>query len=54
MSKRKSAWQAPPKKFDRGFGKMYSTHVLQADQGCDFDFLETSHQEEAGTDPEIH
>jgi dihydroxy-acid dehydratase len=54
MSKRKSAWQAPPKKFDRGFGKMYSAHVLQADQGCDFDFLETSHQEEAGTDPEIH
>jgi dihydroxy-acid dehydratase len=54
MSKRKSAWQAPSKKFDRGFGKMYSAHVLQADQGCDFDFLETSHQEEVGTDPEIH
>jgi dihydroxy-acid dehydratase len=54
MTKRKQAWQAPLKKFDRGFGKMYSAHVLQADQGCDFDFLETSHQEQSGTDPEIH
>jgi len=54
MSKRKNAWQAPPKKFDRGFGKMYSAHILQADQGCDFDFLETSPQGESGSDPEIH
>jgi len=54
MTKRKQAWQAPLKKFDRGFGKMYSAHILQADQGCDFDFLETSHQEESRSDPEIH
>jgi dihydroxyacid dehydratase/phosphogluconate dehydratase len=54
MTKRKQAWQTPPKKFDRGFGKMYSAHILQADQGCDFDFLETSHQEQSRTDPEIH
>jgi dihydroxyacid dehydratase/phosphogluconate dehydratase len=25
--------------FDRGYGAMFVDHVLQADQGCDFDFL---------------
>ena len=25
--------------FDRGYGAMFLEHVLQADQGCDFDFL---------------
>ena len=25
--------------FKRGYGWMYSQHILQADQGCDFDFL---------------
>ena len=28
--------------FERGYGHMFSQHILQADQGCDFDFLETS------------
>jgi dihydroxy-acid dehydratase len=23
----------------RGYAKLYADHVLQADQGCDFDFL---------------
>jgi dihydroxy-acid dehydratase len=39
MARRKNAWQAPPKKFDRGFGKIYSAHIMQANHGCDFDFL---------------
>ena len=30
--------QAKPK-FSRGYGVMYSQHVMQADKGCDFDFL---------------
>ncbi len=42
LARRKAAWQAPPPRFERGYGKMFSQHVLQADQGCDFDFLETS------------
>ena len=31
----------PPQKphFSRGYGAMYSQHVMQADKGCDFDFL---------------
>ena len=33
--------EAPPHKphFSRGYGTMYSQHVMQADKGCDFDFL---------------
>ncbi len=33
--------EAPPAKphFGRGYGVMYSQHVMQADKGCDFDFL---------------
>jgi dihydroxy-acid dehydratase len=54
MAKRKSTWQAPPQKFDRGFGKMYSAHIMQANHGCDFDFLETKSAAGSGADPEIH
>jgi dihydroxyacid dehydratase/phosphogluconate dehydratase len=42
MVMRKAAWQAPPKRFERGYGHMFTQHILQADQGCDFDYLETS------------
>jgi hypothetical protein len=31
----------PERKFGRCYGWIYSDHVLQADQGCDSDFLET-------------
>jgi dihydroxy-acid dehydratase len=38
MDRRRAAWQPPPPKFTRGYGKLYIDHVLQADEGCDFDF----------------
>jgi len=51
MAQRKAAWKPGEKKYQRGYGKIFSQHVSQADKGCDFDFLE-------GTapipDPEIH
>ena len=51
LAKRKRLWKAPPPQYARGYGVMFAKHVTQADQGCDFDFLE-------GTapvpDPEIH
>jgi dihydroxy-acid dehydratase len=51
MQKRKSAWKAPARKFERGYGAIFSRHVKQADEGCDFDFLEGT----APTpEPEIH
>ena len=51
LARRKAAWKAPAPQYARGYGVMFAKHVTQADQGCDFDFLE-------GTapvpDPEIH
>ena len=43
LKKREEAWQHPPLRYERGYGWMFSNHILQADSGCDFDFLETSH-----------
>jgi dihydroxyacid dehydratase/phosphogluconate dehydratase len=42
LARRKADWVAPPKRFERGYGWMFSQHIQQADVGCDFDFLETS------------
>jgi dihydroxy-acid dehydratase len=41
LAARRAAWVAPPARFGRGYGWMYSQHILQADKGCDFDYLET-------------
>jgi dihydroxy-acid dehydratase len=51
LARRRAAWKRPAPKFERGFGALYQQHITQADQGCDFDFLEGT----APTpDPEIH
>ena len=42
LAARRAAWTPPPPRYERGYGWMFGRHVLQADQGCDFDFLETS------------
>jgi dihydroxy-acid dehydratase len=39
MQRRKSAWKRPVLSPARGYAKLYMDHVLQAEQGCDFDFL---------------
>jgi dihydroxy-acid dehydratase len=39
MQKRKVAWKAPVAAPTRGYAKLYMDHVLQAEHGCDFDFL---------------
>jgi dihydroxy-acid dehydratase len=36
---RLAQWTPPAPHYSRGYGKMYLDHILQADQGCDFDFL---------------
>ncbi|SFZ83772.1 dihydroxy-acid dehydratase [Devosia enhydra] len=41
LAARRARWVAPPPRYERGYGKLYITHVTQADKGCDFDFLET-------------
>jgi dihydroxy-acid dehydratase len=51
LAKRKTAWKPPARKYSRSYGVIFAQHVKQADEGCDFDFLE-------GTapvpEPEIH
>jgi dihydroxy-acid dehydratase len=39
LDRRRAAGQPPPPAYQRGYGALYSDHVTQADQGCDFDFL---------------
>ena len=51
LGRRRAAWGPKEGIYPRGYGKLYMQHIKQADQGCDFDFLE-------GTapipEPEIH
>jgi dihydroxy-acid dehydratase len=51
MAARRAAWTAPPAHYVRGYGAMFSEHVLQADQGCDFDYLARGG---INPEPEIH
>ncbi|MBU3731589.1 MAG: dihydroxy-acid dehydratase [Beijerinckiaceae bacterium] len=43
MERRKAAWRVPKPRYQRGYGWMFSKHIKQANEGCDFDFLETSY-----------
>jgi dihydroxy-acid dehydratase len=51
LARRREQWRPPAPKFERGYGQLFSQHVTQAHQGCDFDFL---HRGEKTDDPEIH
>ena len=51
LARRRAAWKQPPRKYERSYGAIYSQHVNQADQGCDFDFLEGA---APVAEPEIH
>ena len=39
LERRRAAWRAPEPPADRGYARLYVDHVLQADEGVDFDFL---------------
>ena len=41
LAARKAAWQKPADHYARGYGYIFARHIKQADEGCDFDFLET-------------
>ncbi|WP_214366884.1 L-arabinonate dehydratase [Pseudonocardia sp. H11422] len=51
LAKRKADWQQPPPKYARGYGALYLQHIMQANDGCDFDFLEAG---PPTPEPEIH
>ncbi|MDP1954095.1 MAG: L-arabinonate dehydratase [Polaromonas sp.] len=53
LAERRAGWSPLPKRFERGYGWMFSRHIMQADQGCDFDFLETSFGAPVG-EPDIY
>jgi dihydroxy-acid dehydratase len=39
LARRRAAWTPRPPHFERGYGRLFLDHVLQAHQGVDFDFL---------------
>jgi dihydroxy-acid dehydratase len=51
LAKRRAAWKPKPRKFERGYGLLFSNHIRQANEGCDFDFLEGT---APTAEPEIH
>lgn len=51
LAQRKAEWATPKPHYGRSYGAMFSRHVTQAHEGCDFDFLEG---DEPVAEPEIH
>ena len=51
LDERRASWQQPPAKYGRGYGALYLKHISQANEGCDFDFLEAG---PPTPEPEIH
>ncbi|MGH6643774.1 MAG: dihydroxy-acid dehydratase, partial [Bradyrhizobium sp.] len=51
LEERRRAWVPPPARYARGYGAMFSKHITQANEGCDFDFLEGV---APTAEPEIH
>jgi dihydroxy-acid dehydratase len=39
LARRRARWEPPPPYYARGYGALFTRHVMSADQGCDFDFL---------------
>jgi len=39
LARRRAAWTPPPPHFTSGWGRLFLDHVLQANEGCDFDIL---------------
>ncbi len=51
LARRKAAWTRPAPRYERSYGAIFSRHVKQANEGCDFDFLEGT---APTAEPEIH
>ncbi len=51
LRRRLEAFRPPAPRYRRGYGALYVEHVLQADQGCDFDFLRKLPDEPFATEP---
>lgn len=53
LTQRKSSWMPPPRLHLRGYPRLYAEHVLQPDEGCDFDFLRPTSDAELAFVPPI-
>ncbi|MEP6608109.1 MAG: dihydroxy-acid dehydratase, partial [Burkholderiaceae bacterium] len=51
LERRRKAWHAPAPHYARGYGALFSQHITQANDGCDFDFLEGT---SPTPEPQIH
>jgi dihydroxy-acid dehydratase len=51
LEHRRAAWQRPATHFERGYGRLFQEHVLQAPDGCDFDFLRGATPVQAAEQP---
>jgi dihydroxy-acid dehydratase len=51
LAHRRAQWRPRPAHYERGWGRLYSSSVRQANQGCDLDFLEAG---PATPEPAIH
>jgi dihydroxy-acid dehydratase len=51
IERRHALIDPPQPKYTRGYGALYLRHVLQADKGCDFDFLLNRDSEVNSTEP---
>ena len=51
LARRRAAWKPPTPRYERGYGAMFARHITQANEGCDFDFLERG---PPTSEPEIH
>jgi len=45
----KNAGPKPAPIYARSYGRLFPDHVLQADEGCDFDFRRSADREDDGT-----
>jgi dihydroxy-acid dehydratase len=51
LGRRQAAFTPRPPRLSRGYGALFARSIRQADEGCDFDFLERG---ETLAEPEIH
>ena len=51
IKSRLSEWKTPAPHYTRGYGRLFLDHILQAHEGCDFDFLRGADREAGNATP---
>ncbi len=53
LARRRAQWRPPERAHLRGYPRLYAEHVLQPEEGCDFDFLRPKSEAELAFVPPI-